>query len=319
MLGAELREQFSGTRTSPAKDQEAILALLMAYHPRLGAKSSVRKIPKPLVVKIYGFMRRKSPFLVSMRLDHYFRQGDPEAWDELVLQILVAAKNEEKTLTLATKSLASIPSCIGRCTELEKLVLMGVGLVTLPPQIGKLYKLSRLQTYCCHALFYPFELLNCKKLYVHGDSLYIDLNSLLGRRARKFPSIPSATEACSLSPQADLSSQDTTLDGSIDVAPCSWCQTNWPSSEYTSWMQGRFPGGDRRDVLPLLGRFCSQTCLSAAQEKHTPSQQELSHAKMESCRPPKQELFKVEVSPFDRLCPKETACSNILQITQSNS
>merc|ERR1712062_73892 len=191
---------------------------------------------------------------------------------------------------------------------------------TLPPQIGRLSKLSHLVTYCCNALFYPFELLNCKKLYVHGDSLCIDLSSLLGRRTRKFPYIPQATEACARSSEEVLGTK-ATLELGMDVAPCSWCQSDWPSSEFTSWLQGQFAGGDRRSILPLLGRFCSQTCLSAARQKHTASEQALIDSKMESCNYVTTDVSRVkkQPSPFDQVDSKDSVCSEILRIIQSNS
>lgn len=301
---------------SPHQDREAILAFVMAYCPRPG-QSNLRKISKSICVKIYRFMRNP-PALTTKMLDEHFRQRDQHTWDELVLQIMAAAEGKQKALTLETKCLASIPSCIGRCLEIERLTLRGDGLVTLPAQIGKLTGLSYLQTYCCGVLFYPFELLNCKRLYVHGDSLYIDLSSLLGRHAKKFPSIPSARESfdCS-SLKAALGTADVTLElHGVDATRCSWCRTAWPSCEFTTWLQGRFPGGDRRDVLPLLARFCSQACLDRAREEHRPSAQELGNAKMQPCA-----NFEAKRRERKRPSPdlKEAACYEILQIIQSCS
>eukprot|EP00929_Paragymnodinium_shiwhaense_P047832 TRINITY_DN24266_c0_g1_i8.p1 TRINITY_DN24266_c0_g1~~TRINITY_DN24266_c0_g1_i8.p1 ORF type:complete len:234 (+),score=3.67 TRINITY_DN24266_c0_g1_i8:74-775(+) len=203
--------------------REEILAFLMAYHPRLGARSEVQNIPKHLVVKIYSFIKRLPPALVTKQLDTYFRQQDPDAWDGIVQQIMTAAATGATTLDLDTMMLGSIPSCIGSCTELERLRLSGRGLVTLPAQIGYLTKLSSLTTYCCQVRFYPFELLNCTKLYVHGESLYIDLSSLLGRHGQRFPLIPSAVENVA---QASLAGVD--LAG-VDAALCPWCRAAWLS------------------------------------------------------------------------------------------
>lgn len=300
---------------SPHRDREAILAIIMAYCPRPG-QSNVWNIPKPICVNIYTFMRNP-PALTTKMLDEHFRQRDQHTWDELVLQIMAAAEGQQKALTLETKCLASIPSCIGRCLELERLSLRGDGLVTLPAQIGQLSRLSYLQTYCCGVLFYPFELLNCKRLYVHGDSLYIDLSSLLGRHARKFPSIPSAKESHDCSSLKAFRTADATLElHGVDATRCSWCRTAWPSSEFTTWLQGRFPGGDRRDVLPLLARFCSQACLDCAREKHRPSAQELGKAKMQPCAD-----FEAKRVERKRPSPdlKEATCYEILQIIQSCS
>eukprot|EP00930_Biecheleria_cincta_P060592 TRINITY_DN46230_c0_g1_i1.p1 TRINITY_DN46230_c0_g1~~TRINITY_DN46230_c0_g1_i1.p1 ORF type:complete len:360 (+),score=28.66 TRINITY_DN46230_c0_g1_i1:1-1080(+) len=294
---------------------ETILAILMAYHYRPGL-SHVQRIPKPIFAKISGFVRNP-PALVTKTLDEYYRQRDPDTWDGLVSQIMAASERQEKALALETECLASIPSCIGQCLQLERITLCGDSLVTLPAQIGNLTELSYLQTYCCGVLFYPFELLNCKRLYVHGDSLYIDLSSLLGRNAWKFPQIPSANESSTCHAAKAIGRTEATLAfRGVDATRCSWCQTAWPSSEFTTWMQGRFPGGDRRDVLPLLARFCSQTCLDCARQRHSPSTQEFGRAKMHSC-------VDFVVKSIDRNTPsrdlKEVTCKEVLHIVQSCS
>lgn len=293
-------------------DRERMLAFLMASHPRLGAHSVWQKMPKPVVTKIYSFFQG---YPVTKKLDEYFRQRDPCTWDELVFKIMDAADRRAKTLTLETKSLASIPSCIGECTKLEKLSLMGQDLVTLPPQIGNLPELTYLQTYCCMVLFYPFELLNCKRLHVSGQSLYIDLKSLLGRKGNMFPRMPSTIKSCAgESPQCSQTAIDGwDVKGADAAAMCSWCRAAWPSSAFTSWIQGQFPGGDRRDILPLLARFCSQACLDSARGKHNPSREALEKAKMSPCI-----HYQVALSRKNSFS-KEAVCCDVLQIIQSNS
>lgn len=141
----------------------------------------------------------------EMNDDIYFKRDDPETWDKMAAECEASYKTSGISLVLVMGLCRSVPSIIGNCTKLQSLILYGTELITLPPQIGCLRELKQLATYGCGLLFYPYELTRCSRINrVHGDCLYIDLNSLIGRRP--FPLIPSASTSVSDSATATASS-----------------------------------------------------------------------------------------------------------------
>lgn len=119
-------------------------------------------------------------------VDTFFRRAAPEEWDEMERRILQAADKKETKLVLSSEKLASIPSFIGMCSNLQILdVFRFPHLLTLPKEIGLLSKLQKVNSYCSRIMFYPFELVHVMKSL---KPWYMDCNSYFGRNP--FPDIP---------------------------------------------------------------------------------------------------------------------------------
>mmetsp|Transcript_18974 Transcript_18974/g.21138 ORF Transcript_18974/g.21138 Transcript_18974/m.21138 type:complete len:286 (+) Transcript_18974:22-879(+) len=214
-------------------------------------------------------------------------------WTDLEETILVAYRTNRESLTLRVTEAPIIPSCIGLCTNLKELKILGKQL-TVPREIGKLTELTHLQTYCCRMLFYPYELSYCSKLGgVGGSNLYIDLSSLLGRysfpplnNTETLKTVTSLTEACArvvVKEKLDTSSLPQTLQDKLKTngpKKCSICfkALNDFDKGKLVWHQHHF-GGDGRGMLPLLTRVCSPAC-AAHVEKATPNDMDVLKSRM---------------------------------------
>lgn len=230
-------------------------------------------------------------------LDAYFARADPEQWASLEAAIAAAACDGAAKLSLdCGPSLESVPSTLGGALQLRELQLYGPALLTLPPQIGNLRRLAHLATYGSRLLCFPCELTRCASLpSVGGSVLYIDLSSLLGRV--RFPPLAPLAAAAVAAPQRRRHHRTSPLSAArhramaaaLPAVPpelvavmadydddaafaCSACSARVPyaaPSPCALWLQRQWQG-DRRALLPLLARCCSERCAAALQARYPP-------------------------------------------------
>jgi uncharacterized protein (TIGR02996 family) len=148
--------------------------------------------------------------------------------------------------------LVSLPSTIGKLTDVRKLLIVGLSLVRLPPEIGEMASLEEFNAYMTYPLhWYPYEITRCSQL---ADSK-ASTRTLYGNKTYRvpFPRLPSPSKAF-----ASLPLEGPTRD-------CSVCNQPFHDRRaFRVWISLLVA----TDVLPLLVNACSMECISRLPTPH---------------------------------------------------
>ena len=168
------------------------------------------------------------------------------AWNDLLALIDRAAEDGRETFAPVRElgpdpasQLTTLPPTIGKLTRVKRLDLHGSRLVRLPPEVGRMTALESLDAYTAYRLhWYPYEITRYPRL---ADSR-VSTRALYGNRKYRppFPHLPQSI---------------------AQVAPdrCSGCDGPFDTAGPRQvWVSLRVAA----DVLPLLVHACSDACVA---------------------------------------------------------
>jgi hypothetical protein len=209
-----------------------------------------------------GRSKATRPATVSFHAD---RQDVAAAgWRHLLTLIDEAAADRRTAFAPFTEMSASerrqvvtLPPTIAKLTRVTRLVLYGTNLVRIPPEIGAMTSLEVFEPYWSHRLhWYPYELTRCARIVDSTVSTRVLYGNFKFRPP--FPALRPVTEVG----QVDLAALDPTVWGATAVKTCSVCDGPVGHELRQVWISRRVG----TDVLPLLVNACSARCVAALPE-----------------------------------------------------
>jgi hypothetical protein len=194
-----------------------------------------------------------------------------DAWRQM-LELVEAAADDGRTVFWPGKELPpevwtqiiELPPTISKLRKVKHLRLYGSHLVRIPPEIGLMRSLVELDAYCSYRLhWFPFEVVHCPNL---RDSR-ISTRTLYGNISFR-PPFP------------DLDEEDAQ---SWSTDSCSICGTPFGGrTARLAWVSY----GVATDVLPLLVRACSESCLDRLPPPRGPYVRSLHRGGLSLIQPP---------------------------------
>jgi hypothetical protein len=152
--------------------------------------------------------------------------------------------------------LVTLPSAIGKLTQVKHLVLYGSQLVRLPPEIGSMTSLEVFEPYTSYSLhWFPYELTRCATL----RSSTVSTRALYGN-VKNRPAFPELSPDGHVANAPDLGELDPQIWGVDRLGACSVCAGPIsPALFRQRWISLRVA----TDVLPLLVNACSDRCVQS--------------------------------------------------------
>ena len=149
--------------------------------------------------------------------------------------------------------LVTLPPTIAKLTRVTHLLLYGSVLVRIPPEIGAMTSLETFEPYTSYSLhWFPYELTRCANL---RDST-VSTRALYGNFSYR-PAFPQLQPDGAL---ADPTHLDPGVWGTDVMGACSVCDGSiTPAGFRQRWISLRVA----TDVLPLLVNACSDACVQA--------------------------------------------------------
>lgn len=174
----------------------------------------------------------------------------------------------------------TLPESISKLEKVTKVTLSGSNLKRIPPEIGQMKLLEVFETYTSSQLhWFPFEIMNCKKL----KESCISTSKLLGnyKNRMQFPSLdgnPVKYFGASLK--------------------CSICQKEMSYADTNQlWISLR----TGTDVIPLLANLCSSECEAALPQPPDEYVQYAHQGGSDIVQPPDEhEKFKIWISEREK-------------------
>jgi hypothetical protein len=148
----------------------------------------------------------------------------------------------------------TLPPTIAKLTKVSHLVLYGSPLVRIPPEIGAMANLEVFEPYTSYALhWFPYELTRCTKL----RSSTVSTRAVYGNRKYRYDFPPLQPEGTiAVVPNRD--DLDPQAWGSETIRSCSACDGPIEPTQFRqAWISLRVA----TDVLPLLVNACSEDCV----------------------------------------------------------
>ncbi len=191
----------------------------------------------------------------ELSFHHDYPDKDDPAWLKLLDVIDQAAQDGRTVFEPGAeldwedwKKITTLPASIGNLKNVRTLLLYGSNLSSIPPQIGGMTRLSRLDLYTSYRLHWlPYEITRCKKL---ADSR-ISTRALYGNYKYR-PPFPRLQPYVQGFEPVTCSVCDEPFDKFIDHRPLQF----WISLKVGT------------DVLPLLVQACSWECVDHLPSPH---------------------------------------------------
>jgi hypothetical protein len=202
-----------------------------------------------LLDQIYEDLENGKPYPWPETRLHTERQDTNSPTWQLMLELIEeAAKDGRKTFSPRESlewevwsQIITLPPSIGTLKCVKKLNLYGSNLLSIPPEIGEMENLEEFVPYTSHGLhWFPYEITRCKKL----RSSTVSTRALYGNYKYRppFPRLNTKEILEFLSPKT-----------------CSVCSESLIGKAVTQVWLSRVVA---TDVLPLLVNACSQDCLN---------------------------------------------------------
>ncbi|MEL6406171.1 MAG: leucine-rich repeat domain-containing protein [Chloroflexota bacterium] len=210
-----------------------------------------------------------------------------DAWNKLLASIEEAIADKRQkfapldVMTLEERSqILTLPSTISQLKHVTLLSLVGSFLVRIPPEIGEMTNLAKLDIYKSYALhWYPYEIIRCTNL----KNSRVSTRSLYGNFKHR-PPFPKLAPDSSSTAHLDLQNLPAEIYGTSTITHCSVCNQSLEQARlYQRWISLRVA----TDVLPLLVNACSEACLQKLPTPHENYVQEAHTGGLEIKQPPR--------------------------------
>ncbi len=200
----------------------------------------------------------------TQRLHNEVQDTQGAAWSKLCHAIDEAVSDgREEFVPLQAISreqraqIVTLPASIGKLKKVRRLILYGSSLSRIPPEIGEMTSLERMDPYTSYPLhWFPYQITRCENL----SASTVSTRALYGNyKARPmFPPLRSWRELANDSPEfVQLYERRW---GPTARRRCCVCdQTYLDEQQHRVWISLRVG----TDVLPLLVNACSKQCIKA--------------------------------------------------------